>query len=144
MVMKITGLDGKEHKFNYSKYHSRKFNKNKSKLHEIARDILRDIFPDYSIYEEVTLPGSKKPGRKGLLFADFYIPDLNLIVETHGRQHFEYSRHFHSSISSFYLAKQRDRDKIEWAELNGIDVVTLAYNEKEQWKNQILKVRPLQ
>lgn len=144
MVMRVVGLDGKEYKFNYSKHHSRKFNKNKSKLHEEARELIRSLFPDYSIYEEVTLPGSKKIGMKGLLYADFYIPDLALIIEVHGRQHYEYIRYFHSSLPSFYQSQQRDRDKIEWCHVNDIDIVELAYNEKNEWKNKILQMRPLQ
>lgn len=81
-------------------------------------------------------------GRKSVLYADFFIPEAMAIVEVHGRQHYEYCRHFHKTKAKFLLAQQRDRDKIEWCRLNDIDIIALPYNEREQWKSMILKQRP--
>lgn len=135
------GFDGKDHKFNYSKNKSRKSRSNKSSYHKEARLLISSHFNNYSIYEEVTLPGSKRLSRKSLLYADFYIPEVALVIEVHGEQHYEYSHFFHKSKYNFFKSKVRDRDKIEWCSLNNIDILILPYNEREKWKQMIMEKR---
>lgn len=136
-MIRVIGFDNKEHKFNFSKNKKRKYQDNKSSLHYKVRELIRDIFPNLSLYEEVTLPGSKKIGRTSLLYADFFIPELMLIVEVHGKQHYEYCSFFHKDKMDFLKSRKRDSDKIEWCELNGIKLVALPYNEEKEWKNLI-------
>jgi hypothetical protein len=137
----VTGFDGKDHKFNYSKNKSRRSRSNKSSYHKEARLLISSYFNNYSIYEEVTLPGSKKVSRNSLLYADFYIPEVALIVEVHGEQHYTYSHFFHKNKYNFFKSKNRDRDKIEWCELNDIDILILPYNERDKWKSMIMQKR---
>ena len=66
----------------------------RSNLHLTARKLLKELFPYDTILEEVPLPGSNKPSRPSKLFADFFVPAYNLIVEVHGRQHFEFVSFF--------------------------------------------------
>ena len=136
-MFRVTGLDGKEYKFNYSKNKSRSLRTNQSSYHKRAKEIIKDIWPNYSLYEEVTLPGSKRLGRNSLLYADFFLPDLMLIIEVHGKQHYQYCSFFHKDKMDFVLDKQRDADKINWCRLNDIKVVVLPYNERSQWKQLI-------
>jgi hypothetical protein len=136
-MFRVVGFDDKEHKFNYAKNRVRKFLKNKSSLHVLARELIEELFPGLSVYEEVTLPGSKKLGRSSLLYADFFIPDSMLIIEVHGRQHYEYCSFFHKDKIDFINAKKRDADKIEWCEMNDIKIAVLPFNEKYKWKNLI-------
>lgn len=143
-MFKVIGFDNKEHVFNYSKHNKRKYDTNKSSLHIKARELIKELFSQYSVYEEITLPGSKRAVKQSLLFADFYIPDLALVVEVHGQQHYEYSSFFHKSVLHFYQCKKRDKDKIEWCENNGIEVIELPYNRKKEWKEILQKVRPIQ
>lgn len=138
--MKVIGFDNKEHKFNFSKNKKRRYQENKSSLHSKTREILKELFPRLSIYEEVTLPGSKRIGRSSLLYADFFIPELMLIIEVHGKQHYEYCSFFHKDIMDFLKSKKRDSDKIDWCLINDIKIVTLPYNEEKQWKNLIQQV----
>ena len=91
-MLKVIGFDQREYQFNFTKHRSRKYNKNKSSFHEKTRELLRELFPKSSIYEEVTLPGSKKTGRPNLVYADFFIPEIMLIIEVHGKQHYEIGR----------------------------------------------------
>jgi hypothetical protein len=137
-MYRVVGFDNKQHKFNFSKNKHRSGHKNKSSLHLEARQIIKELYPSYSLYEEVTLPGSKKLGRQSLLYADFFIPDLMLIVEVHGQQHYSYSSFFHKDAMDFLKSKQRDKDKIEWCDLNDIQIVILPYNERKEWKNLIV------
>jgi hypothetical protein len=136
-MFRVVGFDDKEHKFNYAKNRVRKFLKNKSSLHLLARELIEELFPGLSVYEEVTLPGSKKLGRSSLLYADFFIPDSMLVIEVHGRQHYEYCSFFHKDKIDFINAKKRDADKIEWCEMNDIKIAVLPFNEKYKWKNLI-------
>ena len=112
-MIRVVGFDNKEHKFNFSKNKKRRYQDNKSSLHEKARSIIKEIFPTLSVYEEVTLPGSKRSGRASLLYADFFLPEIMLIVEVHGKQHYEYCSFFHKDKMDFLKSKKRDIDKIE-------------------------------
>lgn len=136
--MKVVGFDGKEVNWNFSKNYVRKQREGKSSLHkQCLQDLLR-LFPNRTIYEECTLPGSSRVGRSALLYADFFIPDIPAIIEVHGKQHYEYCPFFHKTKMAFYKAKARDRDKIEWCKMNDIKIVVLPYNEKDSWKQMIV------
>lgn len=132
MIVKDT--DGKERKWNYSKNYNRKNRSGKSKYHIKARNLLNEIFPYSSLYEEVTLPNDP------VLYADFFIPDKSLIVEVHGEQHYEYSPFFHKDKMSFYLAKARDRKKIEWCSINNLRIAILPFNEEDSWKQILTQI----
>ena len=99
---------------------------------------MKTIFHSYRILEEVKLPGSTPSHRKGVLYLDFYTPQIMLAIEVHGQQHYEYTPFFHKNKAEFAIAKAKDEDKIEWCELNKIDIVVLKYSDTdEQWRNQI-------
>jgi hypothetical protein len=138
-MIRVIGFDQREHKFNFAKNKSRKYLENKSSLHTKTREIIKELFPNLSVYEEVTLPGSKKIGRASLLYADFFIPELMLIIEAHGRQHYQYCSFFHKDKMDFLNAKKRDLDKIEWCEINNIKIAVLPFDRKEEWKQLILQ-----
>lgn len=137
--MIVTGFDGKNHKFNFSKFKFRNKRSGKSSYHEIARSLIKEVFVNRSVYEEVSLPGSKRPGRPYILYADFFIPDYCLIIEVHGEQHYSYSQFFHKDKMDFLLSQRRDQDKIEWCKLNNFDILTLPFYEKKEWKTILLK-----
>lgn len=136
-MIRVIGFDNKEHKFNFSKNKKRIYNSNKSSLHNKARELIKELFPSLSVYEEVTLPGSKSVGRKSLLYADFFVPDAMIIIEVHGKQHYEYCSFFHKDKMDFLRSKKRDADKIEWCNINNIKIVELPYNKEKEWKSLI-------
>lgn len=136
--MIVTGLDNKEYKFNFVKHVARKNREGKSSLHIKAREVIKEVFPGESVYEEVTLPGTKRQGRKSLLYADFFLPRQMLVVEVHGEQHYKYNSRFHKSLLHFYECQRRDKDKREWCVLNNLKIIELPYNEEKQWKSLIL------
>ena len=138
--MKAIGFDGRPRNWNISKHPVRKDDTRKrSSLHLRARGVLQSLFPYDTILEEVSLPGSNKPSRLSTLYADFFIPQRRLVVEAHGRQHYEYVSHFHKTKASFYKSKGRDKDKIRWCDINDIEIVVLKYSDTdEQWKKSIL------
>ena len=134
--MKVTGLDGREYNWNPSLKQSK--STKRSKLHQKARILLDEVFPYDRILEEVSLVGTNKGIRKGILRADFFIPNRKLIVEVHGEQHFKFNGHFFKDKLSFFKAKARDRDKKEWCELNEIHIIELNYNEDvNEWRRKV-------
>lgn len=52
-----------------------------------------------------------------------------LILEFHGRQHFEFVAHFHVDSEGWKEAKERDRQKVWLAQRLGIPFVTFRYDE---------------
>jgi len=138
--LRAKGFDGRDRNWNLSKcVVSGDDTRPRSNLHILARKVLRKEFPYDRIFEEVPLPGSHKPSRKSTLFVDFLIPSSSLAVEVHGRQHFEFVAHFHSDMRGFRKSKARDRDKVNWLEINSIDLITLSYSETEdEWRNRII------
>lgn len=130
--MNIIDLDGKVFEW---KPRGREylFNSNSSGLHDKARDVLNNRFPTIRILEEVSIPV-----RRGkTLFLDFYIPMKRVAVEVHGSQHFSYSSMFHKTRADFMRQKRNDREKAEWCELNGINLIVLKFDEEKDWVNQI-------
>lgn len=106
--------------------------RNRSKYHLAARQLLTQLFPTDRVLEEVPLPGS------GGLTADFLIPAEKLIIEVHGEQHYKYVMHFHGSLLGFIAARKRDMNKKRWCELNGIRLVELPYTEAvDEWRRRI-------
>lgn len=137
--MKAIGINGKEYIWNLSKYDIKANNTRKrSKYHLRARSLLKDIYHSYIILEEVKLPGSTATHRKGVLYLDFYIPQIKKAFEVHGQQHYEFCSFFHKSKADFILSQAKDEDKIEWCKLNDIELITLKYSDTdEQWRQQI-------
>jgi hypothetical protein len=135
--VKFIGFDNREHTLSITDYIIYDDDtKSKSELHIRARKILKSLFPCDKILEEITLPGSKKNG--SILYADFFIPKKMLMVEVHGRQHYEYVPFFHSTKLGFIKSKLRDSDKREWCDINGIELVELPYNKSdEEWRSKI-------
>lgn len=133
--MIITGFDGKQHKLNFGKF-KKNSNRNKSKLHENAICILQELFPGFGIYEEVTLPGSKRFTSKAL-YADIILPHIPMMVEVHGQQHYRHIPFFHKTKMEFVLSQRSDKDKIEWCNINNFTYVALPYNMEHSWKEMI-------
>ncbi len=130
---RVMGLDGRERQW---KLRRRAVTEDqtagKSAPHLLVRALLRRLYPFEARLEEVYLPGSNG------LTADFYLPGQQLIVEAHGRQHFEFVSHFHKDRIGYLRAQQRDRQKQDWCELNDILYCALPDDESEaEWEGRI-------
>jgi hypothetical protein len=137
--MRVVGINGKQYAWNLSNYDIKSNDKRpRSKYHIKARNLLKEIFHSYRILEEVKLPGSTATHRRGVLYLDFYIPQINKAFEVHGQQHYDYIPFFHKTKKDFLLAQKKDDDKIAWCELNNINLVILKYSESEdEWRQRI-------
>jgi very-short-patch-repair endonuclease len=134
----IIGLDGKE----YSWIPSNNIvdTEKRSELHNKAKYLLKEKYPNDRILEELVLPGTKTDNRKSVLKADFFIPVRSIIIEVHGQQHTEFNNFFFKNKMEFYKAQARDRDKKHWCELNNFELIELFHNESiEDWRHKIWK-----
>jgi hypothetical protein len=106
----------------------------RSKYHLQARALIKEIFPTCQVIEEVAAPI-----RKGeTLYLDFYLPLHDLCIEVHGEQHYKFVPHYHGNVMGFAKSKKRDREKVEWCENNGIQVIELPYSENvDEWRTRI-------
>ena len=136
--MNVKGLDGRDYSWNPGANQAKASDQHKSSIHKKAKILLDTIFPYDRILEEVSLPGTKNQFRRGMLSADFFIPNRDLLIEVHGEQHYKFNNFFYKDKLSFYRAKVRDVDKKEWCELNNIRLVALDYNEDtDEWRRKI-------
>ena len=96
-----------------------------SVLSDKVYDLLNDLFKYNIIVPEyyINYKGSK-------LFFDFYIKDLSILFEVQGRQHSEFTKHFHKDSSGFINSKKRDNLKLRYVEENKIPFVVVNYNER--------------
>lgn len=97
-------------------------------MSQISNDVyklLREIFPHNVILKEhyVKYKGTK-------LFFDFYIKDLNVLIEVQGQQHLKFVKHFHENKNGFVAQKRRDNMKIEYAQENDIAFVRIFFDEE--------------
>lgn len=127
--MRVFGLDRKTYKLNTALY--RRKIANCSKQHSRAREILTELFGMYIILEEVCLPGTR-------LEVDFFIPDIKMMIEVNGQQHYEYVQHFHGSKQGFYESKKRDNLKREWCDINAIKLIELnSLETDDEWRQKL-------
>lgn len=130
--MKLRDLKGREHKLNLSMYlPDLSKDQNKSSLHVRARLLLKAEFPFEAILEEVPVPGES-------LYLDFFVPNKRLVIETNGKQHYEFNSLYHRTRGDFLDGLKRDRRKREWCLFNELIIVELPYDERdEQWADRI-------
>lgn len=59
---------------------------------------------------------------------DFYIPDLGILIEYDGIQHYEPSDFF-GGIKAFKKLQEYDSIKNKWADENGFKLVSIRYDQ---------------
>jgi hypothetical protein len=132
--MQVKSLDGQIQNWQLTGHFSHGKMENKSEPHLRARELLKNCYPTIPILEEVTIPVR----RSDVLYVDFYIPMLRTAVEVHGEQHYKFIKFYHHDRLGFLRSQKRDREKIEWCDINNIKYIELPYNEDEEsWRKRI-------
>ena len=75
------------------------------------------------------------------LRADFYILDNQLtkyIIEYHGKQHYQYIKHYHKNYKQFIQYKKKDQMKKEYCEKNNIKYLCISYKVDKILFNSII------
>lgn len=75
-------------------------------------------------------PGPNINGRPSRF--DYYIKDLNMIIEIHGEQHYSKNRLFHKDNEIFQKRVLIDNLKMNWAYSNGYKYVILPYDSVDE------------
>lgn len=63
----------------------------------------------------------------GIHYFDFYLPEYSLIIEFHGKQHYEYIDFFHKSQKNFEYRKQKDKEKKEAVIQHELNYLSIKY-----------------
>lgn len=99
----------------------------KSAMHKHVVWLLQELWPNFKVEQEkVCEVGDQR------LFCDIALPQLRLVIECHGRQHFEFVRHFHGTEQGFEAAKRRDADKARTIDAAGWFLLVIRYDEWEK------------
>lgn len=130
------------------------FNSNKKNINDVIR---RNFSCEYcsdgisipekfmaNVLNQLNIDFITQPGKKTFDWCknyryDFYIPSLNIIIETHGLQHYKNTK---GSWKSLDEEKNNDNHKKELALSNGIEkyiIIDCRHSELEWLKNNIIK-----
>ncbi len=120
--MEIRLLNGKTTNLKIKKYKIDKKKKSRSSFqHKIGLQ-LKEEFPHDIIFEEVRIPNEN-------FVLDFFIPSASIVIECHGRQHYEHVKFFHNTVGDYHAQLDRDMRKRDWCELNGFKLVEIKYDD---------------
>lgn len=100
-----------------------------SSLHKKVFTLLRQAFPTFTILEEQSLKVEVR-GRKTTVFTDILVREMNVVIECHGRQHYEFVEHFHQTRDAFARSLERDRAKAQEVEEAGMTYVVVRFDEE--------------
>ncbi len=70
----------------------------------------------------------------GLYRYDFYLPQINTIIEVNGEQHYSPVKKFYKNKTEFSKAQERDRRKISYALARGMKLYCIPYWEIDNIK----------
>lgn len=133
--MKVKTLDNTEYDWVIPEKIAKGNKNSTSSLHKLAKKLLYEKYSNVSIYEEV--PIKILDGSRNTLYLDFYLPMFNLAIEVNGQQHYEFSNLFHKNKLHFLTTKSNDTKKAMWCQINNIELVTLKYNDQDNWGDLI-------
>lgn len=112
----------------------------KSALHRKVAKLLREIYPGFTILEEESLK-TVVDDRKTTLFVDIVVRELSVVIECHGRQHFEFVPHFHQTRDQFAQAVARDRAKAQTVIDAGYSYVVVRFDEESKLTQGLLMTK---
>jgi len=113
----------------------KEYRKNASSLHMVIGNILRTspLFCHWNSFQEY--PVNKiHPNSNGRWHYDWVIPSLKIVIEAHGKQHYEvcaFDGDNDKAVENFHAQKRRDKLKKEAAELAGWKYIEISYKEQK-------------
>ena len=103
-----------------------------SKLSEETHGLLKEVFPHNMIVQEYYVNYAGKR-----LFFDFYIKELDVLIEVQGRQHDRFVKHFHEDRQGFLASKRRDNFKRAYCEENDMVLIEIRSSD-ELYEDELL------
>ena len=98
-------------------------------------ETLQSIFPEIKIKVEKSVVYN---GQR--LYIDIWVPQFDLVIEVHGRQHDEFVKHFHGDAAGFKASKRRDSLKEDWALENEYIFVAIRESDLPVTKESLLEI----
>jgi hypothetical protein len=122
--MTFLDLKGRERKLRKAKGSIIDWHKvTRSKFQDATKKFLYPFWKDDQVFEEMRIVGT-------LMRFDIYNHSKKIVIETAGRQHSQFVKHFHKTRAGFLKQVKRDLLKHDFCEINGISLVEIA-SEKE-------------
>lgn len=125
--MKFYDTKGREHKIDIrpSRWKRKAVGEGKGLFQSKVGELLAHKYVGEFVLEEFPIPGEN-------LRLDFFLPRRKLAVEVQGTQHYEFNAFFHEDKYAFQASQQRDKRKVKWCELNGINLIKVDWGIKEE------------
>jgi very-short-patch-repair endonuclease len=95
---------------------------NQSKAEQLISKIINEMNFDYR--REATFSDLKNPKTNRHLRYDFYIPELNVVIEYDGKHHYQEVLFVRDDLNAI---KFRDKIKTDYAEQNGLKLIRIPY-----------------
>ena len=73
--------------------------------------------------------------KSGKFRFDFYISQLNCVIEVQGEQHYKQVKKFQKTRKDFLMAQERDRQKISYCLANNLDIFCIPFWEIKSLKS---------
>jgi hypothetical protein len=90
--------------------------------------ILKELFPgDGRVLSQYPIPCSLDVRPLGKIYVDFYIPELNLLIEYHGIQHYIFPNFFHKTLEKFEYQIKRDSWLRAYCSKQEINLLEISY-----------------
>jgi very-short-patch-repair endonuclease len=94
-----------------------------SSMEETIYAQLKTLFPHALIHQQYHISVEKQS-----LYFDFYLPNMGLVIECQGEQHYKFVARFHGDKSGFKQHKIRDLLKKKWVKDNKKKMLEIEYN----------------
>lgn len=121
------------------------YRKSASRLHKKVGDILRSssLFMNYRIYQEYPVSRVNESFDNNSMHFDWVITDLHLVIECHGKQHYnktDFSGKMTEDelLESFNELKERDAKKKQAALEAGYTYVEIPYTDEKKLTDKII------
>lgn len=105
-----------------------------SNLSKTIEQLFINNFPSFRLQKEKYINFNNTR-----LFFDFCIPELKLLIEVQGQQHYSFNKFYHNDRDSFDTQVFYDKLKEEWASINNYKLLTIKYDEIENLTNESFK-----
>lgn len=118
---------------------------NASNFHKQIQELLQtdSILSNFSCYQEINLQDLIEGYPYPHHHFDWYIKELNLIVELHGQQHYKPINYgnvaFDLAVNQFQRIQERDNTKMQAALNAGYDYVAISFKERKKLSYKRLK-----
>ena len=123
--MKVVDENGKEYKWNLGGHIPMESDERpRSKLHLKVRNIIKELYPQDILLEEVPLPGK-------VVYLDFFLPLRKTAIEVNGEQHYKYNKFHFKTKKDFLEAQRRDNYKQMWCELNAFKLISIRFDDED-------------